>query len=91
MVAIDDICVHHHTDVQFISTLSDYGLVEITTVEARQYISLEQMRQLERLLRLHNDLHINPEGIDAIAHLLERIEDMQQELNAMRRKLRNLS
>lgn len=91
MVAIEDICLHHHTDIQFITALSDYGLVQVMTVETRQYIPLEQMRQLERLIRLHYDLDINMEGIDAIAHLLQRVEDMQQELDIIRRKLRSVA
>jgi hypothetical protein len=50
-------------------------------------IELEEMRALERMIRLHYDLEINMEGIDAIAHLLERVEHMQEEMRMLRRKL----
>jgi len=40
------------------------------------------------MMRFHYDLNINIEGIDAITHLLQQIEDLQQELIATKNKLR---
>ena len=47
----------------------------------------EQMEALERMVRMHFDLNINLEGIDAIYHLLQRVENLQREVVSLRRKL----
>jgi hypothetical protein len=36
---------------------------------------------------LYHELHINIEGIDAIHHLLQRIENMQHEIIALKNRL----
>ena len=43
----------------------------------------QQLPRLERLARMHYDLDINLEGIEAISHLLERVERMQHDLRAL--------
>jgi len=39
------------------------------------------------MLRLHYDLNINLEGIDAVTSLLKQISNLQQELLAVKNKL----
>ena len=43
---------------------------------------------VERYTRMYYDLSINIEGIDAIHHLLGRVESLQQEVNRLKSKLR---
>jgi len=43
--------------------------------------------KLEQIVRLHQELNINSEGIDAIINLLKRIENMQNEIIELRNKL----
>ena len=40
------------------------------------------------MMRMHYDLDINMEGIDVIAHLLKRIDSLQQELKMAKNRLR---
>ena len=40
------------------------------------------------MMRLHYELDINMEGIDAISNLLLKIDNLQQELTAAKNKLR---
>jgi hypothetical protein len=42
---------------------------------------------LEQIVRLYQELNINPEGIDAINVLLKHIENMQNEITDLRNKL----
>ena len=48
------------------------------------------LHRLERLVRLHHDLEISPQGLQAVQHLLDRLEAMQDELWQLRRKLGRL-
>jgi hypothetical protein len=43
-----------------------------------------ELQKLEQIIRLHYDLDINLEGIDAIAHLAERIKMMQNEITGLK-------
>ena len=49
-----------------------------------------QLPDVERYSRMYYDLSINIEGIDAIHHLLERMESMQQEIYSLHNKLKLL-
>lgn len=48
----------------------------------------DELGRLESLVRLHYDLHINLEGLDAINHLLQRMENLQREVAGLRSRLR---
>ena len=50
--------------------------------------SASQLYDVERYTRMYYDLSINIEGIDAIHHLLGRVESLQQEVNRLKSKLR---
>ena len=43
---------------------------------------------MEKISRLHDELEINVEGIEAITHLLERIENLQNEIASLENRLR---
>ena len=79
---------HYNVEISFIQALTEYGLVEITTVEATPYILNEHIGRVEKLMHLHYDLDINMEGIDAISHLLQKVEDMRHEINTLQNRLR---
>ena len=48
---------------------------------------LSELPNVERYSRMYYDLSINMEGIDAIHHLLERMEDMRHEMRSLRKQL----
>ena len=53
-------------------SLKEYGLVEFTLIDEAPFVTIKQLSELEKLIRLHYDLDINLEGIDAIIHLLKK-------------------
>ena len=87
LILVEQFCLHHNIDVTFITALQDFGLVEVVIVEDRTYLPQEQLLAVEKMMRLHYELEINLQGIDAIGHLLQRIEALQQELTTTRNKL----
>ena len=48
---------------------------------------MSQLPEVERYSRMYYDLSINMEGIDAIHHLLERMESMRKEINTLQSQL----
>ena len=88
LVAIDEFCASHKIEVSFINSLKDSGLIEIKTVRNSGFMEVEQLRQVEKFIRLYYDLDINLEGIETINYLLERIDSMENEIQYLRNKLR---
>ena len=87
LIAIEEFCIHYKVEPSFIYSLVEFRLVEIVTVEEKKYLSKEQIREVEKMIRLHYDLDINIEGIEAISHLLHRLDNLQEELTALRNKI----
>jgi hypothetical protein len=78
----------YRIEYTFIQSLQDSGLIRVETINGEGFIPAEQLHQLERYVRLHHDLDINLEGIEAIAHLLNRVETLQKELSLLSARLR---
>ncbi|MDB5190839.1 MAG: hypothetical protein JWQ96_402 [Segetibacter sp.] len=88
LIAADEFCSHHNIEVSFITSLSDLGLIHITRMEEKTFVDTNELEPLEKMVRLHYDLHINLEGIEAITHLLNRFQQLQHEASVLQNKLR---
>jgi hypothetical protein len=88
LIAVDEFCTIHNIEISFISSLQQTGLIEIRTIKESSYIDLIQLQQLEKIIRLYYEMDINLEGIEAVIHLLQRIDTQQQEIIALRNRLR---
>ncbi|KAF2517626.1 chaperone modulator CbpM [Flavobacterium foetidum] len=88
LIQIKQFCVYHEIENTFITELNNYGLIQIIVDENEEYLEPEQLPTVEKMIRMHYDLNINFEGLDAIAHLLGKIEALQQNLNTVQNKLR---
>lgn len=87
-ITIKDFCSSHDIEESFVLSLSEYDLVTVEIVEQERYIHQEELPKLEKMIRLNQDLGINLEGLEAIYHLLEKVEQMQTEVNLLKNKLR---
>jgi hypothetical protein len=86
-ISVQSFCMYHQVEQSFVESLTDSGLAVVIIESGEKYIDTEQLQLLEKLVRLHHDLEINFEGIEAIAHLLEKIDLMQHEITALRNRL----
>ena len=60
----------------------------LTSKDGERCLQFAQLPDVERYSRMYYDLSINIEGIDAIHHLLKRMESMQQEIYSLHSRLR---
>ena len=88
IINADEFCVHHNVDVSFIHSLQESGLIEITTIKETGFIPVSQLQQLEKWVRLYYEMDINLEGIETITHLLQKINNLQDEITRLRNNLR---
>jgi hypothetical protein len=88
MIPADEFCIHHNIELSFIYSLKESGLIEMRSVEEKIFVPVSQLNQLERLVRLYYEMDINLEGIETITYLLQRMNDMQQQIILLNNRLR---
>ena len=87
LIIVSEYCHKCQIEPSFIDLLQEEGLIEIRTEGDEHYLLVSQLPEVERYSRMYYDLSINMEGIDAIHHLLERMEGMRREMNSLRNQL----
>jgi len=87
LISIDEVCTYHQVKINFIQSLEDFGLIHTTIVKKTVCLDTDELTKLERYLRLSNDLEINLEGLHAVAHLLNQLNEMQEEINSLKNEL----
>jgi len=87
LILVNDFCVYHKVSYTFITGLQEAGLVEIITIEGESFLPVDNIRDVEKLVRFHVDMDINMAGIEAISNLLRQIDEMQQNLHTLQQKL----
>jgi chaperone modulatory protein CbpM len=87
LIATTEICTYHDVEYTFINSLGEAGLVDLKVVKKNTYIPETELQKLEKMIRMHHELDINVAGIEAIIHLLDRVEQMQEELRVLRNRL----
>lgn len=88
LIIVREYCQQSHVDPSFIISLEEDGLINIQVIDGERYLPVEQLGDLERFIRWHEDLSVNIEGIGVIHELMGRMHDMQRELDQLRRELR---
>jgi hypothetical protein len=87
LIAIEKFCANHNIEISFISSLQQFGLVEITNMNEAWFIDADQLQQLEKIVRFYYEMDINMEGIETITHLLQRIKFLQDEIIMLKNRL----
>jgi hypothetical protein len=88
LILLETFCIEYPVEFSFIQLLIEHGLVQISTVDEQRYIPESELPQIEKIIRLHNDLEINLEGVEVINYLLAKLQQQQDEINALQNKLR---
>lgn len=87
-ILVEHFCEQTHIEFTFVSNLHEYGLVTLEKKENDVFIDEKDIYEIERMFRLHNDLGINFEGLDAIKEMLKRIIKMEKELKFLQNQLK---
>ncbi|MFZ5754062.1 MAG: chaperone modulator CbpM [Bacillota bacterium] len=66
----------------FLERLAEFGIIEIQDNRLRA----DQLPRIQKIIRLRQSLGINLPGASVILDLLERIEELEQELDLLRRR-----
>lgn len=86
-IPIVQLCEHYSVEISFFDELQEEGLISITTLEQTSYLHQDKISDVEKMIRIHQELNINTEGIDAVFNLLQKIDSLQNELNKLHNRL----
>lgn len=87
LIIIEVFCQEYQIELTLVEELEDFGLIEVIQNNGLKYIQLDKLVEVERVIRFHNELNINKEGIEVILNLLERLNIQNQQVRLMQDKL----
>ncbi|MGP2571386.1 chaperone modulator CbpM [Ornithobacterium rhinotracheale] len=87
-IKISDYCKNAQIERTFISDLQDEGILVLQQVDNEDCIEEDMLEELEKYSRWHYDLGVNLAGIDAMRHMLQRMQQMEREIQSLKNSLR---
>tara|TARA_R110000868_G_scaffold217030_2_gene467154 strand:+ start:266 stop:559 length:294 start_codon:yes stop_codon:yes gene_type:complete len=87
LIPVDELCIHYQVTDHFFDSLEVNGLVEIQIVKKVAYVRQNTVHHIEKIIRIHQELEINLEGVAVVLNLLEKIDTVQNELTAAKNRL----
>lgn len=91
LIPAGEFCAFHHVELSFIKNLHESGLIGMTVRDGIFFLPADELPTLEKFTRWFYDLDINPEGIEALSHVLSRMEQLAEENRVLRNRLRRFS
>lgn len=87
LISLRTFCMHYEIEESFVYTLNEYGIFQVKTKKQQPYLRHKDLPLLEKMIRLHKDLDINPEGIQAVYQLMKQVEELQLQVQQLKSKL----
>ena len=88
LILVNELCKHYQVKRSFFSDLHEFRLIEILMLEDKSFIHEDKVTVVDKIIRIQHDLNLNMEGIDTMFNLLEKINQLQAELNTVKNRLR---
>ena len=87
LIIVDVFCQEYQIEINLIDDLESFGLIETIVHNENKYLDKNQLVYVEKIIRLHNDLNINKEGIEIILDLLEKEKQLLLEIKYLKNRL----
>lgn len=87
LIIVDVFCQEYQIEINLINDLESFGLIETIVHNENKYLDKNQIVHVEKIIRLHNDLNINKEGIEIILDLLEKEKQLLSEIKYLKNRL----
>ena len=82
------LCDMYQTEISFFKKLDEHGLIEITSIQNSLYVHQDKLYEVEKIIRIHRELNVNIEGVDVVLNLLEKVDQLQNEVYRIQSRLR---
>jgi chaperone modulatory protein CbpM len=91
LIPAGEFCAFHHVELSFIQNLHESGLIRMTVRDGVVFLPADDLPALEKFTRWFYELDINPEGIEALSHVLSRMERLAEENRVLRNRLQRFT
>ena len=87
LIIVEVFCQEYLIEINLINDLESFGLIETIVHNENKYLDKNQLVYVEKIIRLHNDLNINKEGIEIILDLLVKDKQLLLEIKYLKNRL----
>ncbi|WP_111708672.1 chaperone modulator CbpM [Lutibacter citreus] len=87
LILIEKLCIQYKIELSFFDALDKIGLIKIEIYEHNKFIQQDKIRDLEKIIRIHNELNVNIEGIDVVFNLLKNEKALREEIKTLKNRL----
>ncbi len=86
-IKIREFCITYGITESFVFDLQEYEVIQLILIGDEPHLAEQELPLLEKMIRMHQELEINPQGLQAIYHLLEKVNTLQEEVTVLKRRL----
>jgi hypothetical protein len=86
-IAVKTFCLQHDIPADFILELHQHEIIQLVVEKRNRFIPVKQLQELERIIRIYRDLQLDIHGIQAVLHLVNRLQEKDAEITALRNQL----
>jgi len=88
LIPINFLCEQYRLELSFFEEMGEIGLIEFEVYKGSKHLHQDALLLVEKILRIHRELHVNLEGVDVVMNMLQRQEQLKQELVRVQNRLR---
>lgn len=87
LIIVEVFCQEYQIETTLIHDLEEFGLIQTIVHKDNKYFNKNELLYIEKVIRLHNELNINKEGIEVILDLVEKVNTLQDEVKYLKNRL----
>jgi hypothetical protein len=87
LIAVKTFCLQHNIPADFILELHQHEIIQLVIEKRNRFIPVKQLQELERIVRIYRDLQLDINGIQTVLHLVNRLQEKEAEITALRNQL----
>ncbi len=88
LIVVEVFCTICEVERTLMDEFEEFGLVEIIQNNGLKYIHINQLPQVQKIIKFHNELNINKEGIEVVLNLLDRLNEKNAKIKYLQDKLK---
>jgi len=81
LILLDNLCAHYNIEMAFFYNLSQMNRITIKTINKSLYVEENTLHEIEKMIRMHQELNVNTEGIDIVAKVRSTTPGIQAKIN----------
>ena len=87
LIPITELSRVYQLDLVFFETLFEFDIIEFTIYQEVKLVPLAAIPKLEQIIRIHQELDVNIEGVDIIFNLMTKINQLESEIQHLKNRL----